>query len=158
MARKLLSLIPYCIICLALGACNTDTHASLQTDYPNLNQARVNANSAIKYLHQGQTGLALEKINLAMKQAPNDPIVLDTTAFYYEKSGEIDVANGYFFKALVFAPTSGTIRNNYGAFLCRNGYSKASIEYFLQAARTPNYAEAAQAYSNARTCGEGAWR
>jgi type IV pilus assembly protein PilF len=157
-ARKLLSLIPYCIICLALGACNTDTHASLQTEYPNFNKARANANSAIIYLHQGETDRALEKINLALEQAPNDPLVLDSAGFYHEKSGEIEVANGYFFKALVLAPTSGTIRNNYGAFLCRNGYSKASIEYFLQAARTPNYAEAAQAYSNAKTCGEGAWR
>jgi type IV pilus assembly protein PilF len=154
-ARKLLTLIILGIVPLALSACFRNDTGSLQVTYPYLQEARSNARIALDYLEMGRTDIAVEKINLALQQAPLDPIVLDSAGYFQEKSGDIDLANRYFLKALTIAPTSGTIRNNYGAFLCRNGYSRTAIEYFLQAAHTPNYSAAAEAYANARYCARG---
>jgi type IV pilus assembly protein PilF len=154
-ARKLLSLTLLCLTSSVLVACDPDTHASMQVTYPYLNAARMNAHTALDYLHQGQTGLALEKLHLALQQAPKDPYVLDAMGYFQEKSGAVDIANNYFFKALALDPENGAARNNYGAFLCRNGYTKAAISYYLMAAKTPDYQQAADAYSNARYCAKG---
>lgn len=122
--------------------------------HPNEAAGRFNAEQGLAYLHAGNTTLAHEKFELAQQQAPTDPITLDALAFYYEKSGDIERANQTYFYALLLAPRSGTIRNNYGAFLCRNGYSHESIAYFLKAANTPHYSETANAYANAIFCAE----
>jgi type IV pilus assembly protein PilF len=138
---------------LLLPACGMQ-HDSYHLDYPNLPAARFNAEQGMRYLHNGQTNLAAEKFNLAKDQAPRDPLVMDALAFYYEKSGDKELANQTYFNALLLDPHSGTLRNNYGAFLCRNGYSAASIDYFMKAARVPNYRDADGAYANARYCVE----
>jgi type IV pilus assembly protein PilF len=154
-ARKLLSLTPLCIVCLLIAACDPNTHASMQVTYPYFREGRTNARIGLDYLHDGETALAHDKMMLALQQAPNDPLVLDAVAYYYEKSGDIKTANDYFFKALTIAPASGTVRDNYGAFLCRNGYNEAAIEYFLQAAHARDYSGAARSYANARYCAKG---
>jgi type IV pilus assembly protein PilF len=151
-ARKLLSLITLCITSLVLAACVPDTQGSLQVTYPFAKEARINALNALSDLSAGNTGEAQEKLRLALQQAPKDALILEAMGYYMEKTGDIKTANRYFFTAVTVAPASGTIRNNYGAFLCRNGYSKSAIAYFLQAAAIPNYAQAAKAYANARYC------
>lgn len=154
MARKLLSLIMLCTIILALAACAQNTYGSLQRTYPYSNEARINARNALIELQEAQTDTAQEKLKLALQQASNDALIVEAMGYYMEKTGCIDMANRYFMKAVTMAPASGTIRNNYGAFLCRNGYPKAAIEYFLQAAKIPNYPQVATAYANARYCAE----
>jgi type IV pilus assembly protein PilF len=154
-ARKLLTLIILGIVPLTLSACFRNDTGSWQVTYPYLQDARSNAGLALDYMQLGRTDMAVEKINLALQQAPTDPIVLEAAGYFQEKSGDIGLANRYFLKALTIAPTSGTIRNNYGAFLCRNGYSRTSIEYFLQAAHTPDPQVEAEAYANARYCARG---
>jgi type IV pilus assembly protein PilF len=122
--------------------------------HPNEAAGRFNAEQGLYYLHSGNTILAHEKFVLAQNQAPTDPLTLDALAFYYEKTGDLELANDTYFYALLQDPNSGTIRNNYGAFLCRNNYSRDSILYFLKAAKTPHYADAAEAYANAKFCAE----
>jgi type IV pilus assembly protein PilF len=151
---KLLSLATLCAACCVLNACSRDVNASLHVSYPNLQNARVLAAQAINDMHNGDTPDATQKINFALSEAPNDPLVLDAMGFYLEKAGDLDGANGFYFKALLTAPQSGTIRNNYGAFLCRNGYSEDAINYFMQAALTPGYPHPEKAYANARYCAQ----
>ena len=155
MTRTLLSLIMACGISLTLTACiwHSD-HGSMSISYPHETAGRIHANEALHYLHSGDTYMAHEKMALALEEAPTDPLTLDAAAFYYEKTGAFEQANDTYFYALLLAPRSGTIRNNYGAFLCRNGYSHESILYFLKAAKTPGYVDAAEAYSNAKFCAE----
>ena len=153
MTRPLLSCL-LIIIPLFLSGCSGMQRDTYHMDYPNLPAARYNAELGLRYLHNGNTELAAEKFNLAKEQAPRDPLVMDALAFYYEKSGDIPLANQTYFNALLLDSHSGTLRNNYGAFLCRNGYSHQAISYFLKAAEVPNYRDAAGAYSNARYCAE----
>jgi type IV pilus assembly protein PilF len=153
--RTLLSLILPCCISLTLTACFGHSESgSMNISHPNEAAGRLNAEQALYYLHSGETSVAHEKLALALEQAPTDPLTLDAAAFYYEKTGDLKLANDTFFYALLLDPRSGTLRNNYGAFLCRHNYSHESILYFLKAAKTPHYAEAAEAYSNAKFCAE----
>jgi type IV pilus assembly protein PilF len=153
--RMLLSLALACIVGLTLTACSIPAPpASMNITHPNEAAGRFNAEQGLFYLHSGDTIVAHEKFVLALEQAPTDPLTLDAAAFYYEKTGDLTLANNTFFYALLLAPNSGTIRNNYGAFLCRNGYSHESILYFMKSAKTPHYADAAEAYANAKFCAE----
>jgi len=126
----------------------------MQTVTPNLSAARFNAELGLHYLQFGKINSAKEKFNLALEQAPNDPLVLDALGFYYEKIGAHDLANQYYFNALLIAPHSGTIRSNYGAFLCRNGYVSEGVFYLVDAAKTPHYPHARNTYQYARYCAE----
>jgi type IV pilus assembly protein PilF len=150
--RQLLTIIFLCFSGLVLTACSYNP--TYTVDYPNLASARYNAEQGLKYTHLGRTDLAHEKFELAMQQAPHDPLVLDALAYYYEKTGNIDLANVTYFRALTLDPRSGVLRNNYGAFLCRNGYPQESIQYFMKASEVPHYAGSIDAYANARYCAE----
>jgi type IV pilus assembly protein PilF len=154
-ARKLLTLISLGILTLFLSACFRNTAGSLNVTYPNESQGRYNASIALEYLGKGRSDIAIQKINEALTQAPQDPLVLQAAGYFWEKMGDLELANRFYFKALTIAPASATIRNNYGAFLCRNGYSRTAIQNFMIAAHSPNSAESALAYSNARYCAKG---
>lgn len=155
MARMPLNSIFFIIVILTLSACGSTQNMTMSTDFPKLNEARDNAQLALGYLHQGYTDLALEKIQLAMQQAPHDTLVIDTAAYYYEKTGEIDKANQYFAGALLLNPHSNVARNNYGAFLCRNGMDTSALWYFRateqQPSATTRLARANRAYCSQKT-------
>ncbi len=114
--------------------------------------ARENAHLVFNYLHAGYTDFAKEKLELALHIAPDDPVILDTAGYYYEKTGRIKLANYYYKQAIKAAPYSGFAKNNYGSFLCRNGYYKASIPHFLQAAKMPKTSVTQKALENANFC------
>jgi type IV pilus assembly protein PilF len=116
--------------------------------------ARANAELGLTYLHQGESQLAQEKLQLAYSQSPTDPLVLNAMGYLFEKMGDLNLANSYFLAAMMAAPESGTIENNYGAFLCRNHRYRESIPYFINASQIPHFAQAKLAYANARYCVE----
>lgn len=146
---RMQNFILFCLACFILSGCNH--YAFMETATPNIPAARFNAELAISYLKRGDTAQAQAKLRLALAQAPSDPLVLDTMAYYYEVTGNIDLASSYYAGAMIQAPESGTIMNNYGAFLCRQGYYSTSIPFFIKAAKT-HYAQADHAYANARYC------
>lgn len=114
--------------------------------------SHANAELALKYLHQGYTDKAQEVIRTSLAKNPNDPLMLDVAAWYYEKTGSLDIADQYYRRAILVAPYSGDAKNNYGAFLCRNGNYEKSILYFIKAYKTPGYQKREQAKVNAYYC------
>ena len=143
----------YLLILILLTACGGNTgHMDILT--PNAAHARPDAANGLNYLHYGLTNEAQPLMDRAVSEAPNDPLVLDAMGFYQEKTGRVDVAQSYFVSAMTLAPDSGTIRNNYAAFLCRNGFYKQSIPFFIRATEIPHYANAPTALANARYCHE----
>jgi type IV pilus assembly protein PilF len=138
---------------LALTGCRT----SMTNDPPRPLSASAQAGraSAIKvmsYLRQGYTDKAQENLARALYQAPNDPVVLDAAGYYYEKTGRIQLANSYFRQAVRTNPTLSIVKNNYGAFLCRNGFYAQSLPFFRKAARMPDRIVASEAQRNAEFC------
>lgn len=110
------------------------------------------ANEGLNYLNQGYTDRAQEKLQIALAQAPNDPLVLDAIGYYYEKTGYLLDANRYYLQAVKVAPRKyGTALTNYGSFLCRNGRYQESLLYFNKAIQT-NYPYTYKAIANAAFC------
>ncbi len=128
--------------------------AACSTTAPKTNTeaAGYNTRLALNYLQQGDVVKAKSKMLLALQQAPNNPVVLDSMGYLLEKTGESKSAENYYLKALKLAPKDGRIQNNYGTYLCRHGRYKESIKHFVLATEDPNYLHIAAAYDNAGRC------
>ena len=81
-------------------------------------------------------------------------LIYSEIAFSYEKAGQVEKASEYYQKSIEVSPNLGEVHNNYGAFLCRQGKYKKSLEEFKKAINSTNYADKQAAVENARWCGE----
>lgn len=142
------------ILLLLLASCRGEQQPQTNTLHLTYNQniARQHASLVFSYLSKGYTDRAQENMRLALDEAPLDPVVLDTAGYYFEKTGDLRTANFYYRKAVMTSPTSGIVKNNYGAFLCRNGKYKASVKYFLEASKVKDTPITQEALRNAECC------
>ncbi len=126
---------------------------TLRNKTAKLNEAATyNTQLGLAYLKQGDRVRAKHKLMLALKQAPNSPLVNASLAYFMEKSGDLDSAKTYYKKAMALAPGAGAEYNNYGTFLCRQGFYKEADGYFLKAIKDIKYEHTAAAYENAGLC------
>lgn len=151
MAKKIFVNCISFLIFLLLSACATQYNEPQPLSASQV-MARDNAQLVFMFLHRGYTDKAYDHLQTALQQAPDDPVILDTAGYYYEKIGVISVANRYYKQAVIVAPKSGITKNNYGAFLCRNGYYKESLPLFQAAAATPGTPIYSLAVKNEKYC------
>lgn len=114
--------------------------------------ALYNTQLGLAYLNQGQRVRAKSKLLRALRQAPQAAAVNAAMAYFWELSGELQLARIYYQRALWNAPKNGMQLNNYGAFLCRIGEYQQAEQYFLRAVRDTNYPNTAMIYENAGLC------
>jgi type IV pilus assembly protein PilF len=145
-------IIIFLVILFTLPSCVPYSDDKKPIVSPHSSSALKNARIGLNYLHYGYTDKAYTSLQLALRQAPENPLILDAMAYYYEKTGEIITANRYYRAALEASPESGTALNNYGAFLCRNGKYEASLIYFEQAEDLLSKTKAREARANKRFC------
>jgi type IV pilus assembly protein PilF len=144
MLKKIIPLV----LCIASSACGIKNvpHTA------HFAAAEINAKLAIAYLDQHDARRGKEKLHIAQKQAPANPVVWYMSGYFLERTGEDVAANQAYLQAIQLAPHSGEAQNNYGAFLCRQGKYQAAISYFLSAIHCPDYTGSANAYKNAAQC------
>lgn len=140
------------LLMILLSACQPRYERRLVPVPPRTVEALNHSQTALKYLHSGYTDKAQDQLELAFELAPENPLVLDTFGFFYEKTGRIAKADKYFNMAIALAPRSGAALNNYGAFLCRHGKYKKSLFYFHKALKTPHFSDTQQALANLNFC------
>lgn len=133
------------LLCATIVACSS-------VPENNKTAADYNAQLGLVYLEQGNINLAKSKLLLALKQSPDEPLILDAMAYFLECTGEIKSAENYYLYAIKRAPKNGVVQNNYGTFLCRQKRYRESLEHFLLAVKDNYYLNTAQAYENASRC------
>lgn len=114
--------------------------------------AGYNIQLGLAYLKQGDVERAKHKLITAKNQNPNSAEVSGALAYFMEKTGDINLAESYYQKAMIQAPKRGGPINNYGAFLCRQGQYQKAISYFLKAVNDFQYEHSSGAYENAALC------
>ncbi len=139
------------ILCLLLTACSHQR--ALQEDLARHQAAYLNVKLAMIYMLQRQDfPRAKQKLLLAQKQAPKDPLGWYSMGYFQEYTGNNAAAEDCYLRALHLAPHDGAANNNYGAFLCRQRRYQQGIQHFLLALKDPNYLHVADAYENATKC------
>lgn len=141
------------VLSLILSACSTSTTPAKITSY-NPKAAKINRELAVKYYQNNDIKTAQQKINLAMKQNPKSPLIMDTAAYVYSRAGNQKAAKKYFEQAIDLAPTKGRYHNNYGAYLCKKGHVRFGVDQLLMAGMDESYAHRDAAYENAGLCAQ----
>ncbi|HEX7965431.1 MAG TPA: type IV pilus biogenesis/stability protein PilW [Gammaproteobacteria bacterium] len=152
MIRRLLltALLP-----LALSACVTSNPdgSPFQGDKVDMKRAaQDNVSLGIAYLKQGNRDAAMQKIQKALDQDPDNADAYVAEALIYNADGDTDKARDAYKTAMRKAPDDPEIENNYAVFLCQHGKPKDSLEYFMKSAANPRYSTPDGAYSNAGLC------
>ena len=134
--------------CSALGPSVDDRDATSKK----ITAADANIQLGMRFLNDSQVEPAKQKLLAALNVAPKYPPAWYTMAYFYEVTGQSQLANQYYLKAIALSPISGDSLNNYGTFLCHSGKAKESLSYFVKATHDPAYVESGSAFENAGLC------
>jgi len=140
---------------LMLGGCGTTTSTQVKKEDPKTQKqeaARVHTELGQKYLQQGKTEIALEKLNKALEFDPGYVDAHTVIAVLYESINDKAKAEEHYRRAVQLKPKGGAENNNYGRFLCMQGRYGEAEGYFQKALADPFYDTPALAMSNAGSC------
>jgi type IV pilus assembly protein PilF len=156
---------PLLLICaaLSLGACKDDftRQGGSRVEQPKMvatektdpvAAAKTNLGLAKGYYEQGQLKLALEKAEKAVKLDPKQSEGFSMLALIHEKVGQTQESEQAHKRAIALAPKDGSMNNNYGAFLCRQGRYEEADARFVAALADPFYETPEAALSNRGSC------
>lgn len=115
-------------------------------------QAQADVQAAFKYIDTNRFNAARIKIDQALKADPKAPSAWDALAYIEEASGNPELAEHHYLKAIKLNPKSGPSHNNYGTFLCHRERFDEAIKQFTLATSEPNYYNADSAFENAGLC------
>ena len=135
-----------------LGGC-VSSGSQFAGDKVSMTQASTyNTQLGIAYLKQGNRDLAMQKLQKAIKQNPDNADAYVGLGLLYDSIGDTDKAQDAYENALDKAPDDPSVQNNYAVFLCQHGKQQKSLKYFLEAAQNPMYSTPDAAYTNAGVC------
>jgi type IV pilus assembly protein PilF len=153
MIRRL-RLLPLSLVLLA--GCVSTSNSQFQGDQVSLKQAsQDNVVLGLQYLQQGNRDVAMQKIQKAIQQDPDNANAYAAEALLYGAINDPDRAEAAYDTAMRKAPDDPQILNNYAVFLCEHGKAKQSLPYFIKAATNPMYSTPDAAYTNAGLCATG---
>jgi type IV pilus assembly protein PilF len=144
-------LVSFIILCL-IASCSTTPSPEEQEKAKARKVASIYTQLGMGYLGKGDMERAKQKLLLALQKDPTLPEAWYSMAYFLEKTGNKQLAEQDYLKAVKLAPAQGDVQNNYGTFLCRNGDYQRSVDHFLLATRDPQYLDSADAYENAGLC------
>lgn len=108
---------------------------------------------ATQRLRSGDLVTAEREARMVLKQSPGSADANTLLAVIQDEQGNVAQSGAYYKRAAELAPTQGTALNNYGAWLCANGYPAESLVWFDRALAAPGYANPESALGNAGGCG-----
>lgn len=107
---------------------------------------------ATQRLQSGDLASAEKEANSVLKINPGSADANTVLGIIKDRQGKAALAGGYYKRAAELAPTQGAALNNYGAWLCGNGFPAESLPWFDRAMTAPGYASPVSAYANAGGC------
>ena len=103
-------------------------------------------------LSAGDLKTAEAEAAAVLKASPSSADALTLLAVIADRKGEDVQAGDYFKRAAEAAPKRGGALNNYGAWLCGNGFPAESLVWFDRALAAPGYGTPESALANAGGC------
>ncbi|HUS25434.1 MAG TPA: type IV pilus biogenesis/stability protein PilW [Candidatus Binatia bacterium] len=140
-----------------LAGCTTTDTGPVSGARPNLKEAaRLNADMGLQYMRQGDLDLAQEKLKHAVELDPDLAAAHSGLALVYARKGDVRQARNEYDRALDLNSDDPDTLNNFAVFLCSAGEREQAEKRFLKAAKNPEYATPAVAWTNAGVCARGA--
>lgn len=111
---------------------------------------------AVNRLQAGDPAAADALVREVLKQDPKMVDAYTVQGLVRDRLGDPAGAGEAYRKAAELAPQQGETLNNYGAWLCGNGYAAEALVWFDRAIAAPGYRTPAAALANAGGCALGA--
>lgn len=146
-ARLVRSAVAGTLLAALLAGC-----ASRQMIRQQHRAAVFNTELGIAYMQRDELAVAKRKLDLALKENPDNPSVHSARALLFIRLDEPQRADRQFREALRLAPHNPNFENDYAVYLCSAGRTDQGVKYFLMAAHNPLYLTPAAAYNNAGVC------
>ena len=141
------------VVVMAISGCTSEKknlHGNAKTDEAEL--ARIYADIGLGYFKRGRLDTAREKLLKSLELDPKQARAHIVLAQLYTSTEDFQKAEEHYLTALKLQGNDPHLQNNFGVFLCsRNRYQEAE-QYFLKAARHPQYRTPQLAYENAGRC------
>ena len=115
-------------------------------------QVRELLGLAAQRLASGELDLAESHVRKALKQDPASADAHTLLGVIESRRGRAAVAGQHYRRAAELAPDQGETLNNYGAWLCANGYPAEALVWFDRALAAPSYRSPVSALANAGGC------
>lgn len=115
-------------------------------------EAQEQMGRALQNLQAGNLDAAEQSAKSVLKIRPDSADATTLMAVIEDRRGRAAQAGTYYKRAAELPPLDGGRQNNYGAWLCANGYPAESLVWFDRALNDPNYATPAAALANAGSC------
>jgi len=100
----------------------------------------------------GELDAAEREVAALLKNNPQSSDGYTLLAVIADRRGRSEQAGQHYKRAAELAPGTGAAQNNYGAWLCGNGFPAESLVWFDRALADANYATPASALANAGGC------
>lgn len=107
---------------------------------------------AVNRLQGNDIAAADALVREVIKQDPRLADAYTVQALVRDRQGDAAGAGEAYRKAAELAPDQGDTLNNYGAWLCGNGFAAEALVWFDRALAAPNYRTPAAALANAGGC------
>lgn len=114
--------------------------------------AEINTRLGVGYLEQGQLQVAMEKLELAVRQDPRHAPAHLALGIVFQSIGRDDKALEHMKTAVTLAPEDGAAHNNYGVLLCRLRRFEEADRAFRTALEDPFYPTPGVVLANAGSC------
>ncbi len=114
--------------------------------------ARERLQLATQRLQSGDLDAAERETRRLLKEDPSSAGAYTLLAVIEQNRGRQTEAGAHYRHAAELSPKDGGALNNYGTWLCANGYPAESLVWFDRALGTPGYATPAAALANAGAC------
>lgn len=100
----------------------------------------------------GEFDAAEAQVRKALKLDPSAVDAYTLLGAIESRKGNAAVAGQHYRRAAELAPERGDVLNNYGAWLCANGYPAEALVWFDRALASPGYRTPGSALANAGSC------
>jgi type IV pilus assembly protein PilF len=138
-----------CVAAVLAGCAGSGTVGARSSDS---DAAMANMNLGAGYLQQGNTTLAIDRLQRALAQDPRLVQAHTTLALAYDQIGNVEEAEAHYLRATQLEPGDGNAGNYYAVFLCRQKRWADAAPYFRRAADDPSYPTPEVALTNAGVC------
>ncbi len=135
------------VLGLALGAC-AGTPPPSETG----GAAELNLKLGVGYMQAGYFDVALEKLQKALDYGPDLAEAHNAIAVLYEETGDDELAEHHYRRAIELDPAYVLARMNYGRYLCSHGRPQAGEAQFLDAASDAEPDVRDRLYAGAGSC------
>ena len=151
--KKLIKIATMTFLLLSmLTACVTTESGSIRDKADKQKALKYSTELARSYIAQGNWDAAKRHLKTALEMDDSSAEVYEGLALVFQNTGEYDLAEENYKRAIDLSTEFSRLRNNYGAFLYQQRRYKEASEQFEIVVKDTLYAKRAGAYVNMGRC------